>query len=878
MTDNAPIDTQLTKDTPSSDVASSPVPAPINPSASPSTQPVSLPPASASSTEVKSPTETKAKTKSKGKGRKTKARPRRRVADSESEREDGAASDGSLTDPSSASDSEPESEEEEEEDEEEEVKKKQDEPQPKEETGKPPVDTDKSGSPAKVTDNAKGKGKGKVGPNGVKREYTEEENKRYQEMKARRKEKQKAKRAELKETKRKEKESAKAGTDGKVKNKEIEADEENTVPLVADGSPPPSQSPVLPNQKGRRGSKSQRRQSVVDDDPKVVPRQGKFWTHDQRSDLQPQSQEAYSAQGGRGLPDWRGRGGFRGGFRGRGGRGFANNPSAPFGRFQQQNGTAQGQELTAETPVESEKEDGDEPVLAMDRLEKELAKKEKSQSASTTVPTQPKEKKWGHEAFEQIQTEKKKKPVVSPAVAPRGGFRGVPRGRGRGFGPRGGHFGQPFRQPLSSLPFHPANLAANAAAAAKSASSASVTPAPAPASAVAPTSASTPLTQTIVPLPKAEQQSTRPDADDLLDESSQAVTIKLPGSTNTVEVAVSHPSEQNSAPAEVATESVTAAVKTPELNASGQAILYTSPVPPPQPVPTQQSQYQPQVSAPPPPTSMYPNGSAPSPFQPGSENGSMSSAGISHSQFIPTHPYPPQKSHLQQNVGPTPSGYGMGSEFVPSSRPPQVHLNGNNGPSRPFYPSGAPRSYPAQNQNQTHRPPIQPFYPSQPQSFEYAQSHSQRGSFSGSQQFYPAQQVHVNGYIDGRESPYNGGSLSPYPTGNGQMNYFAPARPSQKIQIKSPSASTSGQANDKGDNDAGQPTFASLTTTSSNHADMDNMMQGGYYPQHYNPYQTQTVNGYDERYYGMQQQHTGYENWQNGQQQGYTGYEGEYGY
>ncbi|WVW81250.1 hypothetical protein I302_103241 [Kwoniella bestiolae CBS 10118] len=841
MTDNAPIDTQLTQDTPI-----------VNPSASPSTQPSSLPPPPSTSADVKPPSQPdeqpKAKDKSKAKSKKTKARPRRRVVASDSDpEEDDAASEGSLTDPSSASDSEPDPDSEEEEEEEVKGSKPQLEKEKETKTKTNEVvsrteertleDSNRGGT------SIKGKGKGKAGPNGVKREYTEEETKKYEEMKARRKEKQKAKKAELREIKRKEKESQ----SGKlaVDSKAVEADEESTVPLVADGSPPPSQPTALPpqNQKGRRGSKSQRRQSVVNDDPKIVPRQGQFWTHDQRSD--PHLQQGFSGGGARGLPDWRGRGGFRG----RGGRGFPNHTPA-FGRFPQQNGTlqGQGQELTAEIPAESEKADGDEPVLAMDRLEKELAKKEKQPSATAVIP--PKEKKWGHEAFEQIQTEKDKKAIPSPAMVARGGLRGLPRGRGRGFGSRGGHLGQPFRQPLSSLPFHPANLAATAAAAAAKSATAATSTAPAPAS--VPTSTATVVSQPpSLPLPKAEEQSTQPDSDDLLGESSQAVTIKLPGSSNTVEVAVVHPpQEQKSAAIAPAPETVSAQVQTPELNASGQAILYTSPVPPPQPIAQQL----------PPQPSMYPNVTAPSPYPTGSENGSMSS-GMSHSQFVPTLPYP-QKSHLQQNVVPTPSGYGMGSEFVPSSRP-QVHVNGGAAQTRSFYPSAAPRSYPAQR----------PFYPQQ-QSYEY-QPNSQRGSFSssGHQQFYPSQPQHVNGYIDGRGSPFNGGSPQPYFTnnGHGQMNYFSPARPSQKISIKPPSSSTSATKTGEKELNGGQPTFATLTSTSGEFA----QQATGYYPQHYNPYQQ---NGYDENgntngYYGA----NGYENWQGVGAQGYA-YEGDYGY
>ncbi|WWC57563.1 uncharacterized protein I303_100095 [Kwoniella dejecticola CBS 10117] len=809
------------------------------------------------------------KAKPKGKGKKVKARPRRRVVDSdhESDLEDG--SDGSLTDPSSASEAESDTE-----DEEDEAPVKKDGAS----VAKAGEETSNiNGNSAGTNSSVKGKGKGQ------KREYTEEETRKFEEIKAKRKAKQKAKKAELK----KKKEAAKAaGTPVAEKKENVEGLVASTSNLKLDGNekePISSTAPLTQttsrtstSQRGRRGSKAHQQRELISDDPKVVPRQGKFWTHDQRTEP-PQQLPA------RGLPDWRGRGvprgGFRGGFRG---RGFA--PPA-FGAGAR--GTAQGVELTTtdeKKPTAPKSAEGDdesegdsEPVLEMDRLEKELAKKTPS-----AIPTQPKEKKWGHEAFEHIQSQPEKKPF-SPPVQPavRGGARGLPiRGAaargGRGLGGRGGH----FRQPLSSLPFHPSNLAATAAAAkakaAATAGSASTSVADPTASAAAsiPASAislstappSVPPTQPAplkasAPSTDPEGQSTQPDLDNLLDETSQAVTIRLPGSAGSVEVTVG--------PTVPVSAEAGPVVETPELNESGQAILYTSPVPPPQPASAQlPSSVNPTMYA-------NPNANAPSPYPAGSENGSMSS-GFSHSQFVPTHSHPIQKSHLQQNV----SASSYPPEFVPSS---QRGLNGNAGQPRPFYPSNgdAPRSYPQQAHQQ--RPPIQPFYPAQ-QSYEY-QPESQRGSFSAqaqAQTFYPQMQIQQNEYVDGRGSPFSAGSPSYAHAQNGQIGYFAPARQSAKISIKPPSGS--GNSGIKGQSEKDymqqqlQPTFATLNTGS-----MDPNLNQAYYPQqHYNPYtQSAVANGYEiSNGNGYYVDANGYptNGWAGAQGQVAYGYEGDYVY
>ncbi|WRT63176.1 uncharacterized protein IL334_000079 [Kwoniella shivajii] len=961
MTDNAPIststnDTQSESNIPSNPSASpSTQPASILPSTTISTETKSasatsdsIPPASTdlknipepepepeskpnSNTNPSSKGKAKPKGLTKGKGKKAKARPRRRVAGSDADSDLGNqhSGDESLTDPSSF-DSESESEEEDDVEEEGEGEGKKGggksgkkKPVFEDTNATTPAawnDKDQQDSngvevsfdefnrgeiPSKVKGKEKAKAKndttGTTAP-APKREYTEEENKRFQEMKAKRKEKQKAKRAEIKENKRKERNSTsnkpvideskpaddvskKISIKGKGKKKDTsEVDqviastssmtlEENTVPLVADGSPPPPVAATPALAKGRRDSKSQASRDKNMNDPKVVPKVGKFWTHDQRADP-PIVSDGFA---GRGLPDGRGRGmprgGFRGnpaGFRGRGGRGGFVPPQ--FGRFPQQILQGQGKELTTETKSNAEKEndDGEEPVLAMDRLEKELAaEKEKLPQSSSSV--QPKEKMWGHEAYEQSQIQVERKFV--PPVLSRGGFRGVPRGRARGFGPRGGFFGQPFRPPFHRPPF-----ASPAAPAVVSSTPTSENVVP-----------STPAVKTIASqtAASAELQSTQPDVDDLLGESTQAVTIKLPGSSDSVEVTVVVPplepkSLSNDVVSAPSTEVSVPAIKTPELNASGQAILYTSPVPPP-PVP-QQPQARPApaayVNASSTHSPMFPHITTSSPFPAGSENGSISSAGLSYSHFVP--------AHLQQ---PT-SGYVIGTEFVPSAARPFSQMN--NGQPKPFYPGGqgqvmAPRSYPIQNQHQ-HQHQLQtlqtqtnqrPYYPQQ-QSFEY-QPQSQRGSFSGPQQFYPQQ---ANGYVDGRGSPFDGSpGPSPYGVGAGagQMNYFAPARPSQKISIKQPSNSDSSQQPEHEISYNGQqpqqPQFASLTASSTS-------QQGYYDPQHYNPYTTHSQNQshnhnqLDQSYYNGNVYNdpnglVGYNHWDG--QNGYS-YEGDYGY
>ncbi|WWD22670.1 hypothetical protein CI109_107163 [Kwoniella shandongensis] len=913
MTDNANTNTAApVSDTPAPSSAPDQI---INPSASPSTQPAAVlptPPAPIASTSAptaatssaNAPDMTKGKTKKPS--RRVKARPRRRVAGSDVESDGEAASQGSLTDASSASELDDDDDEEEDEDHEEVPSKKPGtskfedvtpvgwtEAVDKGQTAELTFDEFNRGEAGSVrgagAKGARGRGRGRGGAAGPARELTEEERARIEENRKRKKEKIKAKRAELKEAKRKEKEEASKGVSalptgaaseqkeegkkGKGKGKKkldgpvsapynlseqrlismisksvatpavtplVEALVELTLqdPAVQPSSTDSSQDPpngrpeltstassssVLPNhaRPPRGGNNRDAYTQRLATDPKFTPRVGGFWTHDQRLyDSGPVGEGAYT--GLRQMSDyWRGRGaprGARGGFRGRG-RGFGPGPAgAPFAGRQPP--PPPPSEPKPELTVETEEEKGDEPLLEMDRLERELAKKEQPTQV-VPVAAPPREKKWGHEAFEAIQTESERK-VVNGVL--RGGIRGRARGRG-GFVPRGGHFGQPFR-PVELLTPQSTSGRTNV----------NIPSIPAPTKPVSlPVSAERP-TQS------AEEQSTQPDTDSLLGESGHAVTVKLPGSDKSVQV-----DGPSTAPSEVGTKEAPL-IKTPEISSSGQAILYSSPVPPPappvmaQPPKSQTPDFVPSSRVP------YLNGgpaaapvfvpqSHPSPLAAGSDNGSISSAG----QFPPASSGPA--------VYPD-----AGAEFYPSNRPEQ------NGQARQYYPNGGPRAYLAQQQAGY----VQGSYN------QYPTQHSNRVSFSGPapQQYYgqSAPTAGVNGYVDGRGSPFNG-SPNPYTMANGgQMGgYFAPARPSQKISIRAPAP---GSQLAKGD---GTPSYANVNS--------------GYYPQHYNPYNAATggaqmYNGGGEEgmYYPMANGVAGQGYGWDGQDGGAYGYEGDYGY
>ncbi|OCF41035.1 hypothetical protein I317_05146 [Kwoniella heveanensis CBS 569] len=941
--------------------------APINPSASPSTQPTEAaasfpdptPAVGTAKPESKalSTSHTKIKPKPNGKGRKTKARPRRRVAssdvDSGSENDAGSQSDASLTDPSSGSDDDEDEDEEDEEDH----------AHADGERSAPVFEDVSSITPAGFTqgnaaENAeevsfddfnrgkvgltkeKGRRGSTVAEKGESSELTEEAKAKIEEAKKGRKEKQKARRAELKERKKKDREAAAAAGDGTPKTEKVVKEilkpskrngkaqpaskdraEESTVPLTADGSPPStSPDPDLPQaststtaasreqRQERRNSRSRGREAQIQAqkaaaaaDPRATPRVGGFWTHDQRL------QEPV----GRQSDHWRGRGGprsLRGGFRGRSRGGFGYGAAGFAGPADQANellsdsrsGYRQGKSIDGEQGEADESE----PVLAMDRLERELARKEKkvvaaaaaSSSSATAddVPQAPKEKKWGHEGFEAIQSQDKRRtnvPVNAPVVRPpaaagtpgsplflmRGGLRGRGRGRG-GFIGRGGFFAPPFRPPHLPIP----------STTASSAQPKSISPPTIATASTADVLASAAITSETSKGASAEDQSTMPDADTLLERSGPAVTVRLPGSTQPVEVAVSTNETREEKPA----------VNIPEINANGQAILYSSPAP----------QAGSQASEPEVPSSAAANTApvplsisstipAPSPSFPAvSENGSIGSAGAA--------PFVPQAARAGRPVlgsQSSASGYGLGTEFYPSN-PSDLGMNGG---SRVFYPAnanvngGAPRAYPVQGHpqhqaQQAHRgPPVQPrpqpFYPQHSYGQEaYSGPPSHRGSFSGPPPFYPSQSPGLgpNGYIDGRGSPYNAnvnGSPNPYTAmGNQVPGYFAPARSTAKISIRNPTPSAHSSKIIEA------PSYASLEQFPQ-----DQQMYYGQQPQGmYNPYGAgAAVDGYaDGQGYYMstgsdgqgqgQGQMYGWDG-QGGQGQGQGvgyGYEGEYGY
>ena len=172
------------------------------------------------------------------------------------------------------------------------------------------------------------------------------------------------------------------------------------------------------------GPRVSAREPKTKNDPKVTPRNGNFWTHDQRqpgagpSDDEPR-------QGG-----FRGRGmanGVRGGFRGRGRGAFGPGQFGParggFGNF-----GARGQELTGTDDGASSSGEKDK-TLEMDKLEAELERQKERQKAAKEAkdaqtvqapagdaepadtpeakpapsPAPVKEAKWGHEGFESQQ-------------------------------------------------------------------------------------------------------------------------------------------------------------------------------------------------------------------------------------------------------------------------------------------------------------------------------------------------------------------------------------------------------------------------------------------------------------------------------------------
>jgi hypothetical protein len=188
-----------------------------------------------------------------------------------------------------------------------------------------------------------------------------------------------------------------------------------------------------------RGAQRDGNSQRVAEDPKITPRVGNFWTHDQRLNEGGNTGEGYP--GGRQMPFFRGRAMPRGAFRGglpRGGRGRGG--FFPNGRGGFVNG---GPSRSVELSAEEGKEEGS-SKLAMDR-EFELAEaRDKARSAprvpvseptesveaeatettAVQIPTAPAaERRWGHEGYETL---------AGPDHF---------RGRGRGRGIRGGRGG-----------------------------------------------------------------------------------------------------------------------------------------------------------------------------------------------------------------------------------------------------------------------------------------------------------------------------------------------------------------------------------------------------------------------------------------------------
>lgn len=211
---------------------------------------------------------------------------------------------------------------------------------------------------------------------------------------------------------------------------------------------PASNEPVRP-QRGPQGNQREAFTQRAAEDPKVTPRVGQFWTHDQR--LHEGGNVDGSANGARQMPFWQGRGmprgGFRGGFRGRGRGFFPNGPHANGRGGFVNGGPPRPVELAQEEPASKENEESG-SMLAMDR-EFALAEAREKKSRTTQVvsppapaadveagatasapavrpPTAPlAERKWGHEAYETMGNMEQ--------------FRGI-RGRGRGMRARGGFY------------------------------------------------------------------------------------------------------------------------------------------------------------------------------------------------------------------------------------------------------------------------------------------------------------------------------------------------------------------------------------------------------------------------------------------------------
>lgn len=510
-----------------------------------------------------------------------------------------------------------------------------------------------------------------------------------------------------------------------------------------------------------RGAYAQR----IANDPKFTPRVGNFWTHDQRH-YEPGAVGDGGYAGLRTFSEyWRGprgaRAGFRGGFRGRG-RGF---PPGPGPLRRGVDGVDAGRELS------NGPESGG-PRLEMDKLEE----MERAKAEPRIKPEPPTE--------EVTEGGEKPLPPTTPPNERRWGhesFESVrateqfqanrlplrARGRGRGgFARKSQYFSCPSLLIRLARGGHFGPFAPHASLPTpeKTPEAAAHLSSPAPLHVKLPAETASP-----------EDLATQPAADGLLTELSEAVTVRLPGG------------------GEITVPPSAPPVSLPELAPNGAAVLYTSPTPHPQ--------EQPAAPAPPAPHPAHVNGvpihgASPVPYangqmQPspqfptvtGSENGSISSAG----PFVPQQP----SQYLPPGIGVTPNGdyYNLAS-----GAPVDFH------PARPFYPTH-PRAFP--HQQQQIFPPQS--YPPDP----YAQQPSHQTAF------------YRNGYPDGRAG-------SPYGNHYAQAQLgglFAPARRTQKVSIRAPSA-----------NGTEEGVISSKTPSSGMYPTVQPQPQGQYYSQHYNPY------------------------------------------
>lgn len=518
----------------------------------------------------------------------------------------------------------------------------------------------------------RGRGRGRGGK--VARELTDEERKRLEEKNQLKRERQKAARKEAKL--RKAAEANGAAATPAAASDPTTATEATTTPAAAstsksESSTPPAadntvdaslaastsaitlDDPVPPAGpvRSNRGPYPQR----VAADPKVTPRGGNFWMHDQRV-----GEGSFSGPGNM-SGHWRGRGAlrgvprgaFRGMPRGRGRGGFGFGPFAPPHLQQQQLQQQQAQQQQQSTPPTPQSTNGAR-LAEMDKLDQQLVN-----GQGRRHPRESETTKWGHDGFAEF----------SASDDVRGGrpF----RGRGRGAFLRGGFRGG----------FHHAHALAHL-------------PTPEP----SPDRANKAL----------EGTATQPAAESLLGDGT-AVTIRLPGGAGG-SVAVEARAPSTTPPSQAATTNPPSEAAPSE--ASGAAPVSDSPIPPPftpsnpSPVHALGSDNG-SISSGYIPAEFYPAassgaGGAPNPnFRPPSGPGF-------HGRGFPPQPYTPEPSFQHRgsfsgpsffpNGGPVP---GPGQGFNPALRPRA------GSPLNPY--AGGQMGYfmpPRPNQKVAIRPPV----------------------------------------------------------------------------------------------------------------------------------------------------------------------------